>query len=56
MIRVEAGGWVHHSLRSRIEAQAHSPEAALEAIEQRLLATVQAATRLYLGGRLAKPE
>jgi phosphoglycerol transferase MdoB-like AlkP superfamily enzyme len=56
MIRVEAGGWVHHSLRGRIDGKPLSSETGLDQIERRLLATVQVATRLCLGRRLAKTE
>lgn len=56
LIRVEAEGWVHHSLRGRIDGRSLGSGADLAAIERRLLATVQTATRLYRTGRLAPAD
>ncbi len=51
--RIEAKGWVGHSLRKRVQAGRYEEGADLDAIERRLLSTVQTAATLLLKNRLA---
>lgn len=46
VLRIEEQGWVVHNTKRRLEALALAPGADLDAIEQRLLASLQVASRL----------
>jgi membrane-anchored protein YejM (alkaline phosphatase superfamily) len=56
MIRVEAGGWIHHSLRKRISSGTYQIGADLDAIENRLLSVIQSSTTLYQNNRLCPSD
>jgi phosphoglycerol transferase MdoB-like AlkP superfamily enzyme len=53
--RVEQAGWLLHDGNRRVATSSGATDATIDAIEQRLLATVQVATRSLLHNRVARP-
>jgi phosphoglycerol transferase MdoB-like AlkP superfamily enzyme len=56
VLRIERDAWMAHSLRNRVEAHALGADVDLDAVERRLLATVQMATSLLRSNRVFRPE